>query len=93
MSDEQQEAADRFILGMVTYYARQEANDRHLRECPDLVVSRPDAFDGTCGFDTCEMVTFKAELTCPHRPDVHYYQSWESGELADMIEDYKKTLN
>jgi hypothetical protein len=59
----------------------------HIAQCPEAVVTDPDARNGSYGCDTgCEYARFTATLTCPHGEPANY-DFGEFGELAYILED------
>lgn len=58
--------------------------ERHLRQCPDLVVSDVNGFDTSCPEGTCEFVKLEATLTCPHGYSGEY-EYYTPGWLEDVF--------
>ena len=82
--------ADKKVLALVTRYARQDADNLHLRECPQLSVAYPRAWDGEYGCDTgCEYARLEAILTCPHG-ETENFEYGTFGEIAWLLEDLER---
>ena len=91
--DEQQARAEGFTRGLVLYHFRLDRdNDEHLRTCGDVSVEHAEAWDGLYGCDTgCEYARLEAHISCPHGHAVDY-EYGTFGEVADLVEDYQRTL-
>lgn len=79
------ELVARFILR--TYREPHQADNQHLKECPDITVDDPDAYDGTYACDTgCEYVRFEALITCPHG-EREAFKWGDFGRLSSILEE------
>jgi len=77
-----------FILK--TYREPGEADNAHLRDCPDVTVEDPDAYDGTYSCDTgCEYARFEAVITCPHEEREQF--EWGGFDrIGDILNEMEK---
>jgi hypothetical protein len=82
--------ADAKVAALVKWKAREDAESLHLRECPDLTVEHPDAYNGTYGCDTgCEYARLEADLSCPHG-ERETFEYGEFGDIADLLREMSK---
>ena len=80
-------SVDEKVTAWVIMAARKKAEDAHLRECPDLSASQPEAENGSYGCDTgCEYARLGADLSCPHGHSEAFTYG-DFGDLAEIIEE------
>ena len=83
--------ADEKTAEMIVRRARAEIDDAHLRDCPDMAVAHPEAYDSSYGCDTgCEYVRLEADLSCPHG-HAQRFEYGEFGDLAMLLEEMGRT--
>jgi hypothetical protein len=59
---------------------------KHFLECPDLVVTPTEAYDGMYGCETgCEALRVTADVSCPHEPEV-YEWTYNDGLCETLME-------
>ncbi|MER7361903.1 hypothetical protein [Nonomuraea wenchangensis] len=82
------ERVARFILK--TYREPGEAENAHLRDCPDATVQDPDAYDGTYGCDTgCDYARFEGVITCPHG-EREQFEWGDFGEIGGILDEMEQ---
>ena len=87
--EEREQRADVLVsrYTLAKYRESGEAENAHLKVCPEAVTEDPESHNGTYGCDTgCEYVRFEATITCPHGQREDF--EWGTfGELSYILED------
>lgn len=87
MTETPSERTDRLLQRYVLKLFREDCDNRHFRECTDIVLIDYEATDGSYGCDTgCSYVRFEADVTCPHGFSEHW-ESGDFGRLSDVIKE------